>query len=50
MPDPERPQGHGADAPHNGVFQATARRQITDKVREVVSVATTEGIVEAADE
>jgi hypothetical protein len=50
MPYPEKPQGHGADAPQSGVFQTRVARQITDKISEVVSVATTERVVEAANE
>jgi hypothetical protein len=50
MPDPEKPPGQSADAPYNGVFQARLPRQITDKISEIVPVATTEGVVEAANE
>jgi hypothetical protein len=50
MPNPDKPQRHGADAPHNGVFQARVPRQITNKIGKVVAAATTEGVVEAANE
>jgi hypothetical protein len=49
-PDPEKPQRQGADALHNDVLQTRVRGQVTDKVSEFVSVATAEGVVEAANE
>lgn len=49
-PDPDKPQRHLTDPPHQGVPEPRLTRQIPDKISQVVPTRAPEGVIEATNE